>query len=228
MNVQSIADLARSLTGSDSAQVPDATFLSYANIVYDDLWTTIAKEVDEDYFFHTWYVNTLAGVNTYSLPSETGVNIGMIASLGASIRHTNTSDYVRLRQSRVSALDHDLAIYRYAQSQLDPFFVLGDTHILVFPEPSESVIQGLKLYGVRANSTLAMDTPETAIGIPRPFHHLLALGVRAYIQEARGNLEEATVARAHYHEEKSRMIRHLSERQLGSDETRMPDLFVLS
>ncbi|HRI36367.1 MAG TPA: hypothetical protein PK765_04845 [bacterium] len=228
MNVQSIADLARSLSVVDAVQVPDDTLLPFVNIVYADLWSTIVREVNEDFFFHTWYINTIGGTNAYSLPVETGTTVGMVAGLGVSVKYRPTGEYVRLRQSRVSSLDRDLDSYTVSQSEADPFFILGDTHILVFPEPTESVIGGMKLYGVRASTALVMTDSESSVAIPREYHHLIALGVRAYIHESRGNLSESESARAHYEREKERMARHLSERMLGTETSTMPDLSHLS
>jgi hypothetical protein len=228
MNVQSIADLARNLSVVDAVQVSDATLLSFVNIAYADLWSAIAREVNEDFFFHTWYVNTVAGTNAYSLPVETGTTVGMLAGLGVSMRYRAGGEYVRLRQSRVSSLDRDLDSYASSQSEGDAFFVLGDTHILVFPEPTESVTAGIKLYGIRACAPLVLADTEPSVAIPREYHHLISLGARAYIHESRGNPSEAEAARAHYEAEKARMVRHLSERMLGADISVMPDLSHLS
>lgn len=228
MHVQSIVDLARSLSVVDAAQVPDATMMSFVNIAYADLRAAIVREVNEDYFFHTWHIGTLAGVNAYSLPAETLTTVGLSVGLGVSLRYREDGPYVRLRQSRASSLPRDLDSYASSQSEADPFFVLGDTHVLVFPEPSESVDEGLKLYGIRAAAPLAIGDPESSVELPREYHHLVSLGARAYVHESRGLLSEAETARAHYERERTRMTRHLSERVLGAATSVMPDLSRLS
>lgn len=154
--------------------------------------------------------------------------MGFSAGLGVSVRYREGGPYVRLRQSRVSSLPRDLDSYASDQGEGDPFFVLGDTHVLVFPEPTESVTEGLKIYGIRTAAPLAIGDTESAVELPREYHHLVSLGARAYVHESRGNTVEAETSRAHYERERSRMTRHLSERVLAASESVMPDLSRLS
>ena len=224
MNVSDIVALARKLTMTDSRQVTDTDAVSYLNIVYSDLWSTIAKDVNEDAFFHTWYVNTLAYVNTYGLPVSGSGNIGMLANLGVSIQYHAGEDYRKLRQSRLSALPSDLDSYRQYENIVDPFFVLSDDYVMVYPEPTESVIAGLKIYGHRTYDDLTISSVESGVGIPREFHALLAIGMKRYIFASRGMSSEERTAATEYAEEKDRMVTLLSEQNLAPIESTFPDL----
>lgn len=228
MNAQDIVALARKLTCTDATQVLDADAVVFLNVVYDDLWTSIARDTGEDFFFHTWYINTLAGENTYALPSESGTQIGLLYSLAVSLQYNANGDYTKLREARISSLAEDLDTYRSLQPTSDPFFVMGDMYVMLFPEPKESVIEGLKLYGMRRHKDLSISSSENAIELPKETHTLLAQGMCAYIWSSRGKTDEARAAQRDYLEAKDRMIRRMAERVLVPAESVMPNLSFLA
>ena len=224
----SIISLARTLTHTDSAQIPDATALTFLNIIYDDLTSAIAREVNQDYFFHTWYADLIAGSNTYSLPARDSTHVGLLALIGISVRYDSRADYTPLRQMRPGSVQGDLDTYRRLQPACDPFFVVADPYVMIYPDPQESVIAGLKIYGIRRADPLALDSTEGSIMVPSEYHHIFALGIRRYILSSRGQEDEALLAERSYTAEKQKMLTQLAERDLASTTSVMPDISFLS
>ena len=228
MDASDIIGLARTLTHTDSYQIPDATALTFLNIVYKDLTGMIAREVNEDYFFHTWYIDLLANTNTYGLPAGDDPYVGMLANISISVQYHASGQYVRLRSMSPSSVEADLDLYRRIQPETDPFYVLTDSYVMLYPEPRESVIAGLKIYGVRESSDLTLTSTASALDIPSDYQHIIALGMRRYILSSRGQEEEALIAQKSYEDEKRRMVIQLTEHDLGSTQSVMPSTYHLS
>ena len=68
MTVQEIIDLARTLTHTNSNQVPNDTAIKYLNIVYFKFANRIITEIDEDYFWETFTTDTVVDQSEYVLP----------------------------------------------------------------------------------------------------------------------------------------------------------------
>jgi hypothetical protein len=72
MNVQAIYAMARSITGTNSTSMPDATLLPFLNLAYHKLENSITQQVNEDFFYDELLANTVSGQREYTLPVKSG------------------------------------------------------------------------------------------------------------------------------------------------------------
>lgn len=137
MNITQVLSLGRKLSYVDSVQVPDADALSYAQIVYNDLWNTIVREVNADYFSYTWYIDTKSGVSTYGLPIKSTDSTGLFASVTVNMRFTSAdTHYHKLAQGSLTALTEDTSAYANIPAE-EGFFIIADNYVQVLPVPTE-------------------------------------------------------------------------------------------
>lgn len=64
-----IAD-ARAIYYCDTTQISDAQMLRYVNNIYHDIENEIVQFDSEDYFYQTWYANTVPYQNRYIVPNQ--------------------------------------------------------------------------------------------------------------------------------------------------------------
>ena len=70
-----VADIiasARKLYNADASQrgCSDSDMLEYVNNIYHDIENEIVQFDSEDYFYQTWYTNTVAYQNRYIVPNQ--------------------------------------------------------------------------------------------------------------------------------------------------------------
>ena len=224
MNITQILSLGRKLAYADSAQVPDVDALTYAQTVYNDLWNTVVREVNADYFAYTWYIDTKSGVSTYGLPVASADSSGLFASVTVNVRFSASDTvYRKLRQGSLASLQEDTSVYANVIPD-QGFFILSGNYVQIFPVPDEGLIAGLKICGIKNADSLTLSTTEAQLALPIPYHSLVSLGMRRYIYESRGMLAEANAAKQEYEEEKKRMVEQLSVRHMEPVESREPYL----
>ena len=140
MDVSAIYTLARTLTYTDSTQMPDATMAIFANVVYHDMENCIVSQVNEDFFYQEWLADTVIDQREYTFPVKASTTAGLKKLLGVSVKYKTTdTEYQKLRESKLANNSDDLAYYQDGQSATDPFFIIGDNSVFIYPDPKEVV-----------------------------------------------------------------------------------------
>lgn len=225
MDVSALYSLARTLTYTDSNQMPDATLAIFANVVYHDLENTIVSQVNEDFFYQEWLTNTVIDQREYTFPVKAGTTAGLKKLLGVSLKYkTTNTEFQKLRESKLSNNSDDLAYYLDNQTEKDPFFIIWDNSVFVYPDPEEVVTGGLKLYGVSNLWDIATGGTEASVKIPIEHHEKIAIGMMQYIYQARGLLGESTSAYNLYNQKKIDLVNDLSDRNKSPVTSLLPTL----
>ncbi len=228
MDVSAIYTLARTLTYTDSTQMPDATLAIFANIVYHDLENCIVSQVNEDFFYQEWLADTVIDQREYTFPVKSGTTAGMKKLLGVSVKYKTTdTEYQKLRESKLANNSDDLAYYQDGQPSTDPFFIIGDNSVFIYPDPEEVVTSGIKLYGVCNLGDIATSGTEVSVKIPIEHHEKIAIGMMQYIYQARGLLNEAISALNLYNQKKIDIVNELSDRNKSPVTSLLPNLTYL-
>jgi hypothetical protein len=94
----------------------------------------------------------------------------------------------------------------------DPFWYIQDKSIFVYPTSSEVVTDGLRINVIHAPADLDINSAETDIEIPVQFHKVIATGIKQYIYQSQGKLNEQQVAIQDFENEKQKMVLFLRER----------------
>ena len=93
---------------------------------------------------------------------------------------------------------------------------IKDSSVFIYPTPENDVTSGLKVAAVINQIDLVVDGTEDTI-FPdhselRQYHYLLALGMKEYIYQIRGLINEKNDARQEYQEEKQVLMEYLTDR----------------
>lgn len=228
MDVSAIYTLARTLTYTDSTQMPDATLAIFANIVYHDLENCIVSQVNEDFFYQEWLADTVIDQREYTFPVKSGTTAWMKKLLGVSVKYKSTdTEYQKLRESKLANNSDDLAYYQDGQPSTDPFFIIGDNSVFIYPDPEEVVTGGIKLYWVCNLGDIATSGTEVSVKIPIEHHEKIAIGMMQYIYQARGLLNEAISALNLYNQKKIDIVNDLSDRNKSPVTSLLPNLTYL-
>lgn len=70
MQVNEILSLSKTLTYSNDAQLPNATLIPFANLIYQDFCRDI-RATHENYFYKTYFFDTVPYQNKYDLVTQT-------------------------------------------------------------------------------------------------------------------------------------------------------------
>jgi len=222
--VNDLITLSRTLTNTTSTQVSDADVLTYMNIVYHDLEEAIVAQVNEDYFYDYLTTDSVIDQSEYQLKTSTATVEWVKKLLWVSVKQkVADSVYIKYRLNDLWSLDRDLQYYEDNQSSWDPFFVIQEDSIFLFPTPDEVVTDWVKIHVIVNLVDLAAWWAETTVMIPRQWHHLIAIWVKQYIYMARNLINEKNDAKNEYETEKLKFINALSERYVNPVNVKLPN-----
>lgn len=222
MNLLNLRDLTRTLTYSTSWQVSDSQLNIYLNIVYKTLVEDIHQDVREDYMADIFTTDTVASQCEYTLP-ERGWSVPWLSNVtGVSINYKKdwVDNWRQARAEKLSNLDHDLSYYETAQSYTDPFYIIYDTGLRIYPTTQESTTGWLKIYGTKEVLDLSADVDVPLID--QMWHYVIAIWAKQYVFAQRGQFDKQTAAINEYTLEKKKMLNSLTDRDLSPVERLAP------
>lgn len=148
-----------------------------------------------------------------TITSDTSLTIDTPATTTASGQayYVHIQDWQLLRSERTSNLERDQDWYRTNQPKDDPFFIMYDTGILIYPVPLVDVPFGYKVYATKKTVDLGLtDTPI----YDDNWHYVAAIGMKRFIFYMRGLYNEANLANQEYEAELQKIINTISDIQL--------------
>lgn len=226
MDASQIITLARRLGYVDSNNYTTPTAVIDMNIAYHYIENIITTEVWEDFFWNTLTSDTVIGQYEYALPdSLIGNYTSLYKTLSVLVKYDD--EYVKLRPVLAKTLERDFSWYSENQPVSDPFFVIADKSVFVFPAPKTVVDEWLKLYSIQNIADIDETTTEAELfagSIPTKFHTLIAYWMVENIFRGRGMINEAAEARARFMQDTSKLVEFLSDREDGVLLQEKPDL----
>ena len=130
MNVQEIIDRGRKLWYVSSTQYNDTISTQDFNIIYQDLVGKIIQRVNEDFFWDKLQATTIDNQEEYSLDSR------VFKVKDVLIKYDSTDDYFTpVREEFIDRLNKDASWYKTNQSKDDPFYIIADESIFLYPAP---------------------------------------------------------------------------------------------
>ena len=184
---------------------------------------TITTEIDEDYFWDYWTADTVAGQSEYALPSD------LKKVLGVSVKRLSTdTEYWKLKESRLSNYPRDILAYVQKNPVNDPFFIIAENSVFVYPAPTESVTGGIRIYGVKQFTDLTSTSTSAQILIPETHHQIISFGLAKYIYQIRQLFDKAQIQEQMYEHAKADMVVELGDRVMSPVEGQLPNTYLLS
>lgn len=225
MNLAEIYTMSRLNTGVTSTNMPDATLLTLTNVTYRDLINTIVSRVNEDFFYNELLTSSVAGQSEYTFPIRDATTDWFKKLISVWIKYLWTEEYfTQLSPTKFSNLVRDPSYYLENQPSSDPFFTVADKSYFIFPAPTVSVTNWIKLYWIVDPKELQAGDTEDLIKIPVDFHHIIVLGNEYKIYKTRQLQDDANRAYNEYVAEVNKMCTQLSDRIVRPLESAMPYL----
>lgn len=221
MTLAEIYTMSRLNTGTDNMNVPDNVLLTITNATYRDLINTITSQVSEEFFYDEWTAPTVIGQSEYPFPVRDSTKSGLKKVESLSIKYKNTdTEFTVALPNKITNLDKDKRWYVDNQPDSNPFYIVYDKSINIFPATKE--VTSMIMYGVSDPKDLVAG--DTDIKIPLDFHHIIVLGNEYRIYKAMRMTQEKNDSLAEYKNEIRTMVNQLSDRIIKPLESEMPIL----
>ena len=146
-----------------------------------------------------------------------------IDGISIKLKATDTT-YTKCRATTLSNLDKDLQWYSLNQPTTDPFYVISDNSVFIYPSPTEVIAGGILFYGIGDPIELLTGGTEASVKIPLEYHYMIPLGMEQFIFGARRLDNEKAQAKNNYEVEKQKMVSGITDRIETPQTSTMPDL----
>ena len=124
----------------------------------------------------------VANQNEYTLPVATSSEPGLSNIVRVEVNYTGaTNGWKKARPISMKALEQSMDKYLTNQPTSDPIYIVFDTGVQIFPQPTTGVSGGLRLYGTYDVVELALTPSPSVPVIQKKWHDLIALGMESYI-----------------------------------------------
>jgi len=166
----------------------------YLNMVKDNVWAAIvASSTGKDMSWESWTQNFTALQGEYPLPQVVSDEnrLKKIQSLWVTyttdtFSRTGALKYTVARYVDRKNLQYDWSYYEENQSQSEPIYCVSDKAIFVAPVSSGTVVNGMKLTGVKKIPDYDVNTSEDGMVIPDDYHYLLVDGLEVELLRKQG------------------------------------------
>ena len=217
MTVSEIIWLARTLTHTTPTQVTDTVALQYLNIVYHNIENTIITDVNEDYFWDKFTTDLIDWQNEYVLQTASFSSNWVRKVLDVEVKYTNAQPYYQwIDWNSLSNFKYTEDYLRDNLSKDSAFFELREWSLFIYPKPTETVTNWLRLNAIVTLPDLAITDTEDKIfphqSSLRDFHYLIAIGMKQYIYSQQREFWEKDNAAQEYAVEKAKMINFINDR----------------
>lgn len=175
MNAQQIIDQSKLLIGPNIT-VDDAVWLACVNWIYNDFYNAIIA-LQKNYFYTSWTADVVNWTNQYSyLASSYGV-FWQNKVEKIWIKYNTTDTYYRATEELdYDTLKADTSWYESYQPITEPFYIISDGNIRIFPTPTKDITAWIKFEGMKLLYDLTASSSETDILIPPNYHNILVQG----------------------------------------------------
>lgn len=105
--------------------------------------------------------------------------------------------------------------YEVNQSVYNPFYIVSDKSVYIYPTPKETVVDGITMYGVQKPYNLNQYTTNISDILVEPeYHDLIALGTLIDVYRERQRFDVANESESYYDRQKKEMLKNISIRSL--------------
>lgn len=219
MNPQEILAFFRDISGFSERQIDDNDAYDFMNRVYRDFWIDIV-DLDKNYWRDTWTTDSVANRNEYKLkqPNDWATDRadkrGMEKIENVSVKMDSTDTEFKL--CKVKDYDYlwrNIEYFENHQSQDDPFVIISDESVFIYPIPDETIPDGIELQGIRSPFTLdATTTSSLDILVPKGHREVIAIWMKYRAYSKRMLLNEKNDALNEYNLAKKEALKQLSTR----------------
>lgn len=206
----------------DINQLSDNNALIFLNRWYRKLINEIRTKVNEDYFYNEWTVDSVIWQIEYSLEKRDFDTPWIVKIKWVSLKYKD--EYIKAVPTTFSNLERDLSWYETNQPNSQPFYIVSDNSVFIYPKFTEVITNWIKLYWIADPIDLILSSTEWDIKIPLEYHYLLPLSMAYYSFKARWMINEKNDCYNDLNIETAKMIRELSDRIVSPLISEMPNI----
>ena len=213
MTPAEVMALARTLTHTNTTNVPDATdWLTFLNLVYHDVVNTVISNIGEQYFREDYLADFTADTTEFSFDTITWGTGDVAKLLNVYIKYWTSDDYTKCIYYNENDLAYDVSWYEDNQWQSSPFFLLREKTISILPQTDTTITNWIKITTIQTSNDLEAAWAETTILIPREHHEILAIGMKQYIYSKQWKTDDKKDAEREYKDAKFDFITYMSNK----------------
>lgn len=198
---------------------------------YHSLWQEITL-IDENYGADFWDTNTVTNVNKYPMKTPVEKTVSNIAEFGQlkiekiTIRYRDTDKYPVIAEKKDRQfMKQPKEWYEDNQSIYNPFYIVSDKSIFLYPKPKNTIINGITMYWVKKPYNLNQYTTNIDDILLEPeYHNIIALATLINVYRERQRPDQAQETESYYNREKERMLKNIATRSLQPMKWNIPSL----
>lgn len=221
MDVNSILDLARDQTGTNSTQITNTMAIKYLNRIYRELVSEVS-ESNTYYFWQEFYTDLVSWQSIYSIPTNADKIFNVY------IQYDSTQSFIKAQSSAYINQNDDPEKLKTSISQWQCIYIIENTTFSIYPAPIAWITNWLKIQATIIPSDLTVWGTESDIKFKPRYHDILWIWMKQYIYGNRQLLDKRNDAIWEYERAKAKFLQNILPRDLSFEQWVMPDLDFLT
>ena len=165
MDVSTIIDLSRKQTATSVWQISDADYLNYLNITYKDIFSRLSVNAKK-YTWQSYTTDVVAWQSEYIIPQPSNTQTWLKLILDCFYIH-------EWKDKRIPIYDASINTDYNINKNDEPYWVMRDGSIFIYPTPTTSITGGLRLEWKYIPLDLALTDTESDIKLAPEYHNIL-------------------------------------------------------
>lgn len=165
MDVSTIINLSRKQTSTTAWQIADADYLTYLNIIYKDIFSRLSVNAKK-YTWQTYTTDVVAWQQEYIIPQPSDTQTWLKLVLDCFYIH-------EWKDKRIPIYDASINIDYEINKNKQPYWVLRDGSIFIYPVPEEDIADWLRLEWKYIPFDLTLTNTSDEIKLAPEYHNIL-------------------------------------------------------
>lgn len=173
MDVSTIITLSRNQTWTTAGQIPDTDYLRYLNITYKDIFSRLSVN-SKKYTRQTYTTDVVAGQSEYIIPQPSNTQTWIKLVLDCFYKHENKDKRIPIYDASINT-DYEI------NKNDDPYWVLRDGSIFIYPTPTTNIAGWLRLEWKYIPLDLTLTNTSDEIKLAPEYHNILVKGLNSLV-----------------------------------------------
>lgn len=165
MDVSTIITLSRNQTWTSVWQISDTDYLRYLNIIYKDVFSRLSVN-SKKYTRQSYTTDVVEWQNEYIIPQPTNSQTWLKLILDCFYIH-------EWKDKKIPIYDADIRTDYDVKQQVQPYWVLRDGSIFIYPTPNTNIANGLRLEWKYIPLDLVSTNTSDEIKLAPEYHNIL-------------------------------------------------------
>ena len=197
MDVSTIITLSRNQTWTTAWQIADADYLTYLNIIYKDIFSRLSVN-SKKYTWQTYTTDVIAWQSEYIIPQPSDTQTWLKLILDCFYIH-------EWKDKRIPIYDASINIDYEINKNKEPYGVIRDGSIFLYPTPTENITAWLRLEGKYIPLDLTLTNTSDEIKLAPEYHNILVKWLNSLVFGEKQLFDKQQLMEQEYNQAISRM-----------------------